>query len=194
MSATPSTPRGDFPPSPWSMRGHLYLSLWRLGRTVVGTAFVDYQPASELTYAELLRARPTRHGRRPAVTITDIWVDSPASRAGGRTLWALPKDLAGFSMRYAEQFRGEAHTDGRPVAVAEFDPGRRLPGRLPFRSRTRQRRDSGEVVVTPLTGSAWVRRARAWWKFPEDGPFADLRGRRPLTSVVLEDFDLRFGA
>lgn len=194
MSETSSTPRGDFPPSPWSMRGQLYLSLWRLGRTLVGTAFVDYQPGSELTYAELLRARPTRDGRRAGVTITDIWVDSAASRAGGRALWAIPKELAGFSMRRAERFHGEARTDGRPVAVAEFDPGRRLPGRLPFRSCTRQRRDSGEVVVAPLTGSARVRRARARWEFPDDGPFADLRGRRPLTSIVLEDFDLRFGA
>lgn len=48
-AATPSP--GSYPPSPWSMRGQLYLSLWRVGRALVGTAFVDYQAGSELEYA-----------------------------------------------------------------------------------------------------------------------------------------------
>jgi len=190
---TPS-PSPGYPPSPWSMRGQLYLSLWRLGRRLVGTAFVDYQSGSELEYGELLRARPSRSGRRPAVTITDIWVDSPASRDGGRAMWAIPKGLATFSQQHGPVFRGEARQDGGLLAGAEFVATRRLPGRLPYRSRTLQRRPGGEEVVAPLSGSAGVRLARASWDFPADGPFADLRGRRPLLSVVLDDFALRFGA
>jgi hypothetical protein len=67
-------------------------------------------------------------------------------------------------------------------------------GRLPFRSRTAQRRDDGEQVVAPLSASAAVRVARADWDFDERGPFADLLGRRPVASVVLEDFPLVFGS
>jgi hypothetical protein len=48
-------------------------------------------------------------------------------------------------------------------------------------------------VLAPMSGTARIRHARARWDFPTDGPFADLRGRRPLASVVLEDFALRFG-
>ncbi|WP_308431733.1 acetoacetate decarboxylase family protein [Amycolatopsis acidiphila] len=58
-----------------------------LGRAVVATAFVDYLPGGLLPYHELLAAVVVRRGRRLGLTITDIWVDSPASRAGGRELW-----------------------------------------------------------------------------------------------------------
>jgi Acetoacetate decarboxylase (ADC) len=196
MPSLPSSswpPPGGYPPSPWSLRGQLFLSLWRVGRRLVGTAFVDYQEGSELTYAELLRATPTRTGRRPAVTITDIWVDSPVSRDGGRALWAIPKDLADITLEHAPVFCGAARDERGSLASAEFVVGRGLPGRLPFRSRTAQRRGDGETVVAPMSGTARVRQARARWDFPADGPFADLRGRRPLASVALEDFALRFG-
>jgi Acetoacetate decarboxylase (ADC) len=201
MPSTPSSPWGGYPPSPWSLRGQLFLSLWRVRHRLVGTALVDYQRGSELTYAELLRATPTRVGRRLAVTITDIWVDSPASRDGGRALWAIPKDLAEFTLKHGPVFVGEARGEHGSLASAEFVAGRGLPGRLPFRSRTAQRRsdgdgdgdDSGETVLAPMSGTARIRHARARWHFPTDGPFADLHGRRPLASVVLEDFALRFG-
>jgi len=197
MDSTPSSPSGDFPPSPWSLRGQLFLSLWRLGHRLAGTAFVDYQEGSELTYAELLRATPARVGRRLGVTISDIWVDSTASRDGGRALWAIPKDLAEFTLKHGQAFRGEARDEHGPLASAEFVVGRGLPGRLPFRSCTAQRRREGgddhETVFAPLSGTARARCARARWDFPAGGPFAELRGRRPLASVVLEDFALRFG-
>jgi len=193
MPSTPSSPSGGYPQSPWSLRGQLFLSLWRVGHRLVGTAFVDYQEGSELTYAELLRATPTRVGRRLAVTITGIWVDSPASRDGGRALWAIPKDLADFTLKHGPEFGGEARDEHGSLASAEFVAGRGLPGRLPFRSRTAQPRGEGAAVLAPMAGTARVRHARARWDFPPDGPFADLCGRRPLTSVVLEDFALRFG-
>jgi hypothetical protein len=193
MPSTPSSPSSGYPPSPWTLRGQLCLSLWRIRHRLVGTAFVDYQQGSELTYAELLRATPIRMGRRLAVTITDIWVDSPASRDGGRALWAIPKDLAGFTLKHGPVFDGEARDEHGSLASAEFVVGRGLPGRLPFRSRTAQRRANGESVLAPMSGTARVRHAKARWDFPTDGPFAELRGRRPLASVVLEDFALRFG-
>ncbi|MGB0101321.1 MAG: hypothetical protein WBP61_13665, partial [Nocardioides sp.] len=93
---TSSGPDGEvaYPAAPWQMVGQLWLSLFRLPEPVdelrpaglYGAAFVSYEPGSPLTYSELLVARPipapTGKGRR--VSITDIWVDSPASVAGGR--------------------------------------------------------------------------------------------------------------
>ncbi|HCB06324.1 MAG TPA: hypothetical protein DEQ43_19155 [Nocardioides bacterium] len=85
------------------MAGSLWLTLFHLKEQanqlrpagLYGAAFVSYDEGSPLTYHELLVARPVstvEHGRR--VTITDIWVDSPASVAGGRELWAIPKGCA----------------------------------------------------------------------------------------------------
>jgi hypothetical protein len=182
-----------FPPSPWTLYGQLRLSLWRVGARLVGTAFVEYEPGSVLTYSELLRARPTRLGRGLAVTITDIWVDSVASCEGGRALWAIPKEMATFSTQRQPTFLAGARRPGGAIAIAEFATGNPLPRRMPLRARTAQRRDDGELVVAPISGSARVRRARAAWEFAADGPFADLHGRRPLVSFVLEDFDLTFG-
>src|SRR3954468_6618453 len=96
----------SYPPAPWDMGGSLWVTLSRVREPVddlrpagvYGAAFVSYEEGSPLTYHELLVARPletAEHGRR--VTITDIWVDSPESVAGGRELWAIPKGLCDFT-------------------------------------------------------------------------------------------------
>ena len=92
-----------YPAAPWHMMGQLWLSLFRLAEDVderrpagvYGAAFVSYEPDSPLTYSELLVARtvPVEGQKGRSVSITDIWVDSPASVAGGRELWAIPKEL-----------------------------------------------------------------------------------------------------
>jgi len=64
------------------------------GHGLVGTAWVEYEPGGVLQYRELLSAVLIRHRARPGVSIVDIWVESPASRDGGRELWGIPKELA----------------------------------------------------------------------------------------------------
>ncbi|MDN5895838.1 MAG: acetoacetate decarboxylase family protein, partial [Nocardioides sp.] len=101
-----------YPPAPWQMYGDLWLSLFRVaddpGRPpgVVGVAWVIYRDPSPLTYHELLVARPRSEvgqgWERGTVTISDIWVDSPASHDGGRELWAIPKDLCDFTMESSQ--------------------------------------------------------------------------------------------
>src|SRR5688500_11963713 len=97
-----------FPSPPWRMTGQLWLTLVRTARPgpggrpagTYGVALVDYQEGSPLTYGELLVARPVKVEDGPNagkhVTVTDIWVDSAPSREGGRSLWAVPKELATF--------------------------------------------------------------------------------------------------
>ena len=107
----------------------MWLSLFRLATEadghragLYGAAFVSYEEPSPLTYSELLVARLVE-GRR--VQVPDIWVDSPASMAGGRELWAIPKGLADFELDAVR--RGPASSAdwtarvGRvPVASARF--------------------------------------------------------------------------
>lgn len=180
----------EFPRSPWRLRGDLLLSLWRTDRTVVATAFVDYQPGGDLTYHELLRARPVRSSSAvPAVRITDIWVDSAPSRDGGRALWAIPKDLAGFT---GAADAWSATLADRPIAAARFRRRLRLPGRCPLRLRISQPRGAG-VPDSSARGTAVAHVASADWVFARDGPLGDLDGRRPLLSLVLADFRITFG-
>ena len=111
---------------------------------VYGAAFVSYEKGSPLTYYELLVARPIatdEHGRR--VTITDIWVDSPASVAGGRELWAIPKGLCDFALETSHTgpittTEWTARLDRTPIATARFRDVSRAAPRLPFKGGTWQ--------------------------------------------------------
>ena len=198
-----------FPSPPWQMRARAWLSLFAVRdprpadrpRGVYAAAFVDYLEGSELTYHELLVVRLVRSGRSPQVRVTDAWVDSPVSRDGGRSLWAIPKELADLPLRAGDwgpvvrtSFSGVAR--GRHLASATFTTTPRAAVlRLPFATATSQPALDGEAgtVVSPFSGSAKAVPSRAVWRFDEEGPLAFLRGRRPLASFHLRDVSLRFG-
>lgn len=188
------------------MRGQMWLSLFpvRTGTParpagMYGVAFVDYREGSLLTYRELLVARLVRDGAVPRVRITDIWVDSPASRDGGRSLWAIPKDLAELHVLDrptgpAARTSCDANIAGSAVAAARFT-GARLPAvRMPFRFTVAQQREDGTPVVTPVSGSSHALPALGRWDFGADGPLSWLHGRTPVASFRLRDFRLTFGA
>ena len=106
-----------YPPEPWDLHGHAYIGAWLVpvadlpdphspattpitifGRGIVGAAFFVYEQPSPLTYNEIMTTVLVRQGWRVRVSITHIWVDSEASRDGGRDLWAIPKQLADFDV------------------------------------------------------------------------------------------------
>jgi hypothetical protein len=181
------------------MRGSLVISVFRVpralvphahlpsgarmitlaGNALVAVAFVSYEPGSELTYEELLVATPVRDQGRLAVSVPQIWVDSEASRQGGRELWAIPKQLARFGQ-------------GSSIAAVAVTGGVPLPGRWTAAGWTAQRLD-GRDVRTRMHMSGRVRLVRAGWMFPVGGPLGYLTGRMPLVSVAMKDMRLTFG-
>jgi len=189
----------SFPSEPWDLYGHGLVTVGLLpaqglssppgtrlvtfrGRAVVGAVLLQYTAPSPLTYHELMAAVLVRRGLRLFVHIPDIWVDSPASRAGGRALWAIPKELAEFEDRGL-----------RAVGIASARL-RRIRGTLkaPAGFRVAQERD-GRALITPVRGSAAVSPARAGWTFEPAGPLAHLAGLRPLAHLVIRRFHLVFG-
>ncbi|HEX7739520.1 MAG TPA: acetoacetate decarboxylase family protein [Marmoricola sp.] len=199
-----------YPAAPWDMHGQLWLSLFRVAHAVdelrpagvYGVALVRYEDPSPLTYGELLVAHTVKKPVK-GVTITDIWVDSPASVAGGRELWAIPKGLCEFDHR--DHGGRVAHTecsvtiDGAPVCSARFSDVSRLAPRVPFKGRTWQPElteglgaHDGEKTAT-LTGSSRTLPARGSWTFAADGPLAWLNGARQLGSARMADFEMSFG-
>jgi hypothetical protein len=200
MAEQPTQPHSSstsYPPAPWQMVGQLWLSLFKLGSPVddlrpagvYGAAFVSYEPGSPLTYSELLVARavpvPGQHGRR--VSITDIWVDSPASvdfeldtvRRGplSTTDWA-----AAFGRR--------------PIASATFTDVSRAMARLPFKGSTWQpgiADTDGQERSAVLQGSSKALPCRGRWDFAADGPLGWLRGARQLASFRMAHFRMSFG-
>lgn len=199
-----TTPTPDYPPAPWHMHGSLWLSLfWVRGASprpdgIYGAAMVRYLEPSPLTYWELLVARTVKTDSGTRVTITDIWVDSPASMAGGRALWAIPKGLADFaSDNRSSGPLGKVSVrafDGHgAIASARFRDLSALAPRLPFSGGTWHRRDNGDAATADLTGSARSAPAIARWEFASGGPLAFLRGQRQLASFRMADFKMVFG-
>jgi len=200
-----------FPSPPWRLTSRSWVSVLVLRGTgrpdrppgVYAAAFVDYRPGGVLAYHELLVGRLLRpllgSGLAPQVRVTDIWVDSPTSLAGGRALWALPKQLADLPLQdmplgvaARTSFSGVA--EGQHLATGTFTL---LPGAavvpVPFAFSTSQPRGDGSAVVAPASGSARPMPCRGSWSFAEEGPLGFLHRRRPVLSLALRDVRLRFG-
>ena len=194
-----------YPPEPWDLHGHAYIGAWLVpvnhlpsphspatkpitifGRGIVGAAFFVYEQPSPLTYNEIMATVLVRDGWRVRVSITHIWVDSEASRDGGRDLWAIPKQLADFDVVPHTSY--SAHGIGSLVLRRV----RRLPWMLPagFTIAQDQR---GTLLASPVSGRMRFGLARARWSFDADGPLGFLAGRRPLLTLATRPFRLLFG-
>lgn len=195
----------DYPAEPWDLHGHAYVGVWLLprdlappphssatttvtilGRAIVCAAFFVYEQPSPLTYDEVMTTVLVREGWRLRVSITHIWVNSPASRDGGRELWAIPKELADFETvphsSYAAQGIGS-------LGVRRVH---RLPFPLPIGFRIAQER-RGALLVSPVSGRIRPGLAAGRWSFAADGPLAFLVGRKPVLTLAVRPFQLLFG-
>ncbi|MER5201305.1 acetoacetate decarboxylase family protein [Streptomyces sp. NPDC002755] len=199
-----------YPDEPWHLAGQMYLSLWLVpraelppvapgtrhlvlgGRGLVGAAWVVYEHDSVLHYNELLRAVLVRDGARARVCITDIWVDSEISMAGGRALWGIPKEMAVFEVQRADATSCAAKTDQGTLAAGRYTERRSLPGRWPLAFKLAQTLN-GRMKTSRVRSSAALRLARAEWTAPADSRLGTLGRRAPLVSLTLRDFTLRFG-
>lgn len=208
-------PSTDFPPEPWQLGGSMLATVWTVdpadvrrrvdpylpdgvrpvtagGRAFVMTAFVRYEPGSVLSYDELLVAVIARRGLSPITTIPQIWVDSPASVRGGRTLWGIPKQLAAFEQTWGRSITGTASADGVPLASVRATQGLRLPGwrRVPLPNGHRL---DGRTTFADVQALGRLHLARATWKIPAESPLAWITRGRPWISLALRDMTIRFG-
>ncbi|MEV6300119.1 acetoacetate decarboxylase family protein [Actinoplanes sp. NPDC051861] len=207
-----------YPPEPWHLRGQMFLSVFLIprgrlpqlppvlsaavrpitigGRAAVGAAWVRYEPGGVLHYQELLSAVLVHERGRPRVSITDIWVDSMASREGGRRLWGIPKEMAEFTIDTDSDPLVDATAtvpgEAAPIGSALVRLKGRLPGRLPIAFTVAQALGD-HVRRTPVRGRAGLRTANAAWRPEPGGPLGYLAGRRPVLSLAVTDFWLVFG-
>jgi acetoacetate decarboxylase len=128
-----------YPPPPWRLRGEALIVPAAVrrgapgpGLTLGGIVLARYGPGSTLEYHELVVfAGVGRAGARVGLVVAYIAVDSPASLAGGREIWGLPKRLAEFAWTPAgvavaeggvEVLRTRVRRRGVPVPLAGVAP------------------------------------------------------------------------
>jgi hypothetical protein len=143
-----------------------------------------------MQYRELMATLLVRKGSRIMPTITHIWVDSPASLAGGRELWGIPKELATFDFAGASL---AARDDLGPLAHGTVSPILALPGRWPSGFRVAQWL-GGKPKFSPVRSRSAVELSRATFEADPSGPLAFLAGRKPIASFTLRDFEMSFGS
>lgn len=198
-----------YPPSPWRLTAHAYVGLYLVpvgslpaphsaatkpvtlfGHGIVAAAFFVYEEPSPLTYNEIMSTVLVRKGWRPLVSITKIWVDSEASRDGGRALWAIPKDLADFAIDpHTSYVVAEGETSIVALAVHS---ARALPIALPVGFSVAQDRD-GAPLITRVRARGRLGVAKARWSFDPAGPMGYLARRTPVLTIVLRPFVVVFG-
>lgn len=133
-----------YPSAPWRMQGQGWLAMFKADQAIalpeplklivpptwMTMALLRYT-AGTLQYDELILGRFARQGLKPGLHVDYIWVNDEQSLAGGRALWALPKQMAQFDWQ-PEQVR---ISDERGLIMTLAIPAPRLfafPSYLPF--------------------------------------------------------------
>lgn len=107
-----------YPPAPWKLQGYAIATLQLVdvalvrplvpaeleiisvfpGKTLGGIYISSYGLGSVMEYNELIIVSGiVNYGGKWGAWISHIYVDNPNSVAGGREIWALPKEIAQFS-------------------------------------------------------------------------------------------------
>ena len=200
-----------YPPAPWQLQGQAHFHVLVVaaaelpatpdgftplvigGRGLAIVGWVDYQSGSILRYGELLTAVVGRWRGGLSATVTHMWVDSPASRAGGRELWGYPKELATFALAIDPSGTARAATpDGRELAHGTFHALLTSRWRLRTRGGTVQPMQGDLVSVRSIFRSRpAIGRGRV--SAPPDSPLAFVNRARRLVSLGMRDFDFTFG-
>ena len=158
-----------------------------LGRAVGVLGLVEYTAPSPLAYAELVWLPClVRAGGVRRYYVDKMYVDDAASLAGGRELWALPKQLARFEIG-----DGEALVETEDGATLELELSRRGPApRVPFAGGTVQH-GGDDLVLFKGSGSARVSsgglRVRSARGVDSWNAFASAK-RLPAMGAALADF------
>jgi hypothetical protein len=200
-----------YPPAPWVLRGQANFSVLAVrshslpavpagftplrvgGFGLVVAGWVDYQGGSILRYGELLAAVAGRWAGGISATVTHMWVDSPASRAGGRELWGYPKELASFGLAIDPSGTARAYDPGgAELARGTFSALITSPWRLSIRGGTVQSLDGRLAAVRSIFRSRPAL-GRGSLSAPPESPLAFLNDACTLVSLGLKDFEFTFG-
>jgi acetoacetate decarboxylase len=206
----------SYPPPPWTLKGDAWQALQLVdiervrslippsvnivslfpGKTVGGIGIVRYGAGSTMEYNELVVvAALTYYQGQIGAWISHIYVDSPASVAGGREIWGLPKELAHFTWETEnEQQKIAVHQEETLLCVLRAGPEFplwRSPLILP---NLRLRPSDQTLLFFQAQVTAHLKFASLDVVVPPESPFADLRIDQPLFGFGGRNFEMAIAA
>jgi acetoacetate decarboxylase len=198
-----------YPAAPWDLRGRVAIvpvpvradaaraagvppgarlltaGAWTLG----GLLLADYDETATLRYHELIVfSGLAAAGGRPAFVVSQIYVDDDASLAGGRAIWGLPKQRAGFEARAG---RIEVRDDAGGVLATLALHRRARAARLPLWAGVIGTL-GGAAARTATTGTLRGSLATAALEVPDRSPFAPLGLSGRHVALAGSELDLPF--
>jgi acetoacetate decarboxylase len=164
------------------------------GRTLGGLYIASYGKGSTLQYNELIVfSGLVRSGARIGAWISDIYVDSERSVAGGRQVWGLSKHLARFACKSEAGARAISvrDDDGSLLCEVHVEPpgySMKLPVLAPAWSKK-----GGRILWFRATGSARVSQSHGEIRLPP-GSVLSSRGIESGRMLLLESMDVKIGS
>jgi hypothetical protein len=160
------------------------------GHSLGGVLLARYREGSTLHYDELIVfSGLARRGPRLGFWVSHIWVDLAASVAGGREIWALPKEEAAFA--WAPRGEVVVSRAGRTLLEARLPrAARRAP--LPLLAPMWSARD-GALLHTVSAGRLRGSAGRPTFHAPGQSPVSEL-GHGPPVLGLTGTMDLSFPA
>jgi hypothetical protein len=165
------------------------VSVWP-GKTLGSVYFASYEEGSTLVYHEIvIAAGLIWAGNRLGFALPRLYVDSPASYAGGHAIWGAPKELAEFTVdRSAAETIVGVRQEGREIVSLRFGAaGRVVPGWVPLPSFGVRGSELMYFIGRIRAGVAMV---RAHVSLPDDSPFLPLHLDGSSRAVAYPDLDL----
>jgi acetoacetate decarboxylase len=155
-------------------------------RTLAGLFVGRYGPGSTLEYSELIAVCGlVRAVGRYGFWVSHIYVDDQRSRAGGREIWGLPKELATF---FWTDRSVVVRRDNQPLLDVSWRSGipmMPLRGRLPVISER-------NALLLRFEGSAHASARMVWARWRSQGEL-DAVGISPFLSVWLPSARIKAG-
>jgi acetoacetate decarboxylase len=200
----------SYPPAPWHLYGTAFQTFQLIdlersralvpaefeivsvlpGKTLGGLYLSVYEGNSTLIYHELIVvAGLVRYRNQIGSWISHIYVDHPASVAGGRNIWGLPKELAEFE--WDEERVKVTQEDSLLCNVQHGQSG--LPLSPMGKSKISGKVFSGldkDILMFQGKFEAWLKWIRSTVEIPVESPFARLNLGHPWITLQFRDLHL----
>ncbi|MDZ7953635.1 acetoacetate decarboxylase family protein [Nostoc sp. DedQUE09] len=166
------------------------LSIWP-GKTLASVYLSHYGSGSVLEYSELIVVPAlVNYQRKIGGWVSHIYVDNADSVAGGREIWALPKELAKFTWEQGKYVT--VHQENRKLCSLRYD--RQSLAWKQWLSASAFSAKDTDLLIFPAEVESVLGLIGSKLKIPAESPFSGIGLGQPWLTVRCEQMSLQVDA